>query len=125
MEKDFIIKAVRASAILTDTYVAGTVIDTGTLFNQAVVLLSFTIGSLTTAEIKIEFSNDNSTFYQETNPAVSAGTTTETLAIHQIAATGNYRIPVPLLDRYIKISVKGTGTMTNSLMKVDLNLGVI
>lgn len=121
--RDFRTESVRSSAILTDTYVAGTAIDTQGDYNQAVINVAFTIGSLTTAEIKVEFSNDGTTYYQETNGAGSGATVTETLAAHQISAAGNYRIPVPILDRYIKISVKGTGTMTNSLMAVSLNLG--
>jgi len=79
---DFTTKSIRSAAILTGSYVAGTVIDTGGIYNQGILNLQFTIGSLTTAEIKIEFSNDNSTYYQESNASVSTGTTTETLAIH-------------------------------------------
>ena len=120
---DFTVKSIRSAAILTGSYVAGTVIDTAGIYNQGILNVSFTKGSLTTAEFKIEFSNDNTTYYQETNPSVSAGTTTETLAEHQIGATGNYRIPVPILDRYIKVSAKGTGTATSSSMTLDLNLG--
>jgi len=125
MNQDFTTKSVRAAAILTGSYVAGTVIDTGGIYNQVLLNVVYTKGSLTSAEIKIEFSSDNLTFYQETNPSVSTGTTTETLAEHQISATGNYRIPVPILDRYIKISAKGTGTATGSSMTIDLSLGRI
>lgn len=121
--KDFTVASVRSAAILTTSYVAGTVVDTQGDYNQAIINVAFTIGSLTSAQLKIEFSNDGTNYYQETNASVSAGTTTETLAEHTWAATGNYRIPVPVLDRYIKISVKGTGTVTSSSCAVDVNLG--
>ena len=117
--EDYILKAIRASLILTDSYVAGTVLDLAAKYNRAVLLLDFTVGSLTTAEIKIEYSPDNTNWYQEVASSTTTGTITETLAVHQIGATGKYRIPLIIADRYMKVSVKGTGTMTNSLMKVD------
>lgn len=213
MFQDFQKVPVRSSAVLTTSYVAGTLIDallnTGTnRFNQLVILVDFTIGSLTTAEIKVEFApalaydlnydgqtanftvgktitgqttgvfseilvdtdggatgtltispprgtkrktinfidneaiwDNNSTvgkavvngskslstywFYQQTSSAVAGGTSTENLLAHQFSATGKYRIAVPIKDRYIRISAKGTGTVTNSLMRVDAVLGVV
>ena len=121
--RDFKVESVRSAAILTDTYVAGTVIDTQGDYNQMVILPSFTIGSLTSAQLKVEFSNDGTTYHQQTGGSGSGATITETLTEHSWTATGNYRIPMPLLDRYVKISVKGTGTMTNSSMAVNVNFG--
>ncbi len=117
--EDYILEAIRASLILTDTYVAGTVIDLKTKYDKIALLLDFTKGSLTTAEIKIEFSPDNTNWYQEVSSSASGGTITDTLVEHQIGATGKYRLVLKTLDRYMRVSVKGTGTMTNSLMKVD------
>jgi hypothetical protein len=123
---------VRTAAILTDSYVAGTVIGGETTgekskpneYNQLILYVAFTIGSLTSAQIKVEFSNDNSTYYQETAMSISGGTVTDTLAAHTIAATGNYRIAIPMNDRYVKISAKGTGTVTGSSMGIKAVLGV-
>lgn len=89
-----------------------------------ILLVDFTIGSLTTAEIKVEFSTDQTTYYQETFGSISGGTETDTLGIHQIGATGKYRIPIQLKDRFVKISAKGTGTVTNSLMAISAVVGV-
>jgi len=123
--KDFTTRSIRSSAILTTSYVSGTAIDTGGNYNQMIIIADFTIGSLTSVELKVEFSNDGTTYYQETNGSVSGSKITETLAEHSITASGKYRIAIPLLDRFIKISVKGTGTVTSSLMTVDINLGLI
>ena len=125
MALDYINKSVRAAAILTTSYVAGTVLTETQGYNQLVALVNFTIGSLTTAEIKIEFSPDNSTWYQETFQSVSGGTATETLGAHQINATGLYRILVPIKDRFVRISAKGTGTVTSSSMTIDALLGEV
>lgn len=116
---------IRAAAILTTAYVAGTVIEANQQ-NQLVIYLDFTKGSLTTAELKVEFSPDNSDYYQETASSVTAGVDTNTLVEHQVSATaGKYRIAIPIKDRYIKISVKGTGTPTSSSAKVTAILGSV
>lgn len=120
-------RAIRASTVLTGSYVAGTVIGPlglGTRTdpvdnNQLNLYVSFTLGSLTSAEFKVEFSDDGSTYYQQSSSSVSGGTSTDTVLEHTITATGNYRIPISIADRYIKVSAKGTGTVTNSLMKID------
>jgi len=129
MNQDYIISTVRDSLVLTGSYVAGTVVgpsDVQTILeNQAVLYVSFTKGSLTTAEIKVEFSDDGITYYQETNGEfLSAAAQTNTIFEHSLAATGNYRIPIQIKDRYIKISAKGTGTVTGSLMAIKLIIGV-
>lgn len=113
---------IRASAILTGSYVAGTIIDTEGA-TQLILDVAFTKGSLTTAEIKVEFSPDGTTYYQESSSSVASGVDTVSLAYHQLSATGNYRIAIPVMDKKVKVSVKGTGTATSSLMAVDYIIG--
>ncbi len=115
---------VRAAAILTGSYVAGTVInlaDGG--FNQLVINPEFTIGSLNSATIKVEFSKDGTTYHQETyeEPTQGTGTITSYLATHTLPATGNYRIAIPILpgETYIKISAIGNGTATGSSLAIN------
>jgi len=122
---DYKSSALRASAVLTNSYVAATSTDEIHGLNQIVVLATFTKGNLTTAELKVEFSSDNTNFFQETFQAVAAGTATETLGEHQISATGSYRIAIPVKDRFVRVSVKGTGDVTNSLMSVSLVIGIV
>ncbi len=123
---------VRSAAILTTSYVAGTVIGPdyeGAVIpseaNQLIVYTSFTIGSLTSGELKVEFSNDGTTYYQQTFTSVSGGTSTASLGNYTWTATGNYRFEIPIKDNYIKISVKGTGTVTSSSMTVDAIIGIV
>src|SRR5215216_1552647 len=118
-------KIVRASAVLTTSYVAGTVVDQEEIkgANQLLVLVDFTLGSLTDGRIKVEFSHDGLTYYQETDGTVSGASSLETLIDHKFTATGKYRLAIPIMERYIKISVIGTGTVTNSLMTVDAVVG--
>jgi len=124
----YVLKPVRSAAILTGSYVAGTVLGIDELRpelnSEMVVLVKFTKGSLDSASVKIEFSPDNSTYYQETASSISGTTSTLSLLEHTMSATGNYRIPVPIKDSYIKISALGTGTATNSTMTIDAIVGV-
>jgi hypothetical protein len=121
--QDYTLKAVRSAAILTTSYVAGTTISDAHLQSQLVIYVDFTIGSLTSAEVKVEFSDDNSTFYQETFSSVGGGTSTLSEGEHTVTATGSYRIAIPIKDRYIKISAKGTGTVTDSSMTINASIG--
>lgn len=110
---------IRSAAILTTSYVAGTVLSDCTGYNQLVLYVAFTIGSLTDAQIKIEYSPDGVTYYQETYDGISGGTNTESLGARRFTATGNYRITVPVRDRYIRVSAIGTGTVTGSSMAIS------
>ena len=122
---------VRSSAILTGSYVAGTVIGGPSspinvgMRNQLNLLVGFTIGSLTSAQIKVEYSHDGTTYYQETFESISGTTATLVNGEYSIAATGNYVISIPIKASYIKISSKGTGTATSSLLVIDAVVGTV
>jgi hypothetical protein len=128
MIPSYTIVPVRAAAILTTGYVAGTVLGPNTenanpqAYDHTEILVSFTKGSLTTAELKVEYSNDGTTYYQLTDVAVSGITGTASLMEYSFSATGNYQLGLTGVYSYIKISVKGTGTLTSSSMKVDVKL---
>lgn len=130
LQQDYTLLNVRSAAILTTSYVAGTVIGpttggTPALRNQLNVLVKFTIGSLTSGEVKIEYSHDGTTYFQDTFEAISGGTSTLSLGNYTFASTGNYVISIPIKFNYIKISVKGTGTVTSSSMTVDAVIGTV
>lgn len=126
---DYIKFNIRSAAILTNGYVAGTVLSptngNPSTFNQLIVLVDFTIGSLTDAQLKIEFSHDGTTYYQESFSSISGGTDTVSLGVHKFTATGKYRIAIPIKDNFIKISVIGTGAVTSSSITVDAVLGTV
>ena len=126
---DYIKFNIRSAAILTTGYVAGTVLSPTNgypaKYNQLIVLADFTIGSLTDAQLKIEFSHDGTTYYQESFSSISGGTDTVSAGVHKFTASGKYRIAIPIKDNYIKISVIGTGTVTSSSMTVDAVLGTV
>lgn len=121
---DFESKSIRDSAILTNSYVAADVRGLAdslilTDKNQVLLLVDFTKGSLTSMELKVDFSFDGVTYFQETSLDISSGTGTVNLFEYTFTATGKYRIAVPIKDRYMKVSVKGTGTVTSSLCQIN------
>lgn len=126
---------VRSAAILTNAFVAGTILAPNDVTgnknanpsgeNQLIVYVKFTLGSLTDGQVKIEFSHDGTNFYQESFSSISAGVDTVSLGAHKFTASGNYRIAVPIKDNFIRISAIGTGTVTSSSMTVDATLGTV
>ena len=114
---------VRSAAILTNSYVAGTVLPDLHLQNQVMLLIDITFASLTSAELKIEFSPNNTDWYQEIVQVVSGGTSTDSVLEHTFEAGGSLRLPVPVKDRFMRVSVKGTGTLTASSMAVKAVTG--
>lgn len=123
----YIYKNIRAAAVLTNSFVAATVLDNETCrtldSNQLVLYVNFTLGSLTNAQIKIEFSNGDSNWYQETSSSISAGVDSVSPLVHQLTSTGLYRIPVKFQDKQIRVSAVGTGTVTGSSMQIDAIVG--
>ena len=117
---DFVNKSVRAAAILTSSYVAGTVIENAQKFNQLVLNLAFTVGSLTDAQIKVEASVDGTNYYQVQEEVNTAGVITFVPLIYKLTATSSVVTkPVSINAKYIKISAIGTGTATSSSLAVN------
>lgn len=121
---DYINRSIRESAILTGSYVAGAVLENTRGYNQMVVNIRLTLGNLANALVKVEFSPDGTTYDQETFSSIEGGNSTDTLGYHTLATGGNYNIPIPITTNFIKISVLGTGDVTDSLCAINCDLGV-
>ena len=106
---------VRDAAILTTSYVAGNIIGNASEYNTVALEIDFTIGSLTSMEMKLEVSNDGTNYYQQVAESTSGGSTTVSLDERTWTASGKYAFLItPVRAKYIKVSVKGTGTTTGS-----------
>lgn len=119
-------KTLREAAILTGSYVVAsndefTPADVMSA-NQIILFVDFTKGSLTTAEVKIEYSNDGTTWFQESFGSVSSGTNTISLGENALGATGKYTIISDIAGKYVRVSAKGTGTATGSSMTIEAAL---
>lgn len=114
-----VIETVRNEAELTTSYESEIPINISGC-NQVQLFVAFTIGSLTDAKVKLEYSNDGSSYYQESMveefPAL--GIITQKIFERKITASGNYIFSVPVLGRWLRVSVKGTGTTTGSSIAI-------
>ncbi len=143
-QQEFVPRVVRNSAILTNAYVAGYVLgvqrvdlnqtpltDEVDQFNSLGLEVNFTLGSLTSAAIKIEFSDDNTNWYQLQRTANTAGVITSSPAYYSLTASGLYYLNVntdffsggQFKTRFIRISSSGGGTVTSSLLNITAMLG--
>lgn len=116
--------AVRASSVLTGSYVAGTTI-TSDEHNYLAILVEYTKGDETSMELKLESSLDaGTTFGQQVAESTSGGTVTPSLAARTFTATGNYWITVnPIKADQIKLSVKATGGSPTGTCKLTAITG--
>ncbi|MCP3684641.1 MAG: hypothetical protein GY861_18395 [bacterium] len=124
--------SIRSSAILTGSYVEATMIPSDTddrttsEFNQLKLNVDLTIGDLTSCEIKVEISDIdiNTGFYQTTTQSISSGTTTPSPQIFSFTTDFNGMLLIPFIGRYVKVSAKGTGTATSSLLAITAAYGI-
>lgn len=122
---------VRAAAILTGSYVATTATQVKQS-NQAVFLIDFTLGSLTSMLVKVQYSSDGTNFYDEPYSDTSSATISSDEAqvplrsrVHVFDTTSAKYLAVPLKTNYVRLAVKGVGVATSSSCTVTLLEGVI
>lgn len=117
-------EVIRASVILTNSEVNSSVFNIKSV-SQIGALISFTKGSLTNVILTPYFSDDaQGTWYKLIGGALSAGVITVSPLTFLIAASLNCIIPIqnPGATR-MKISAKGTGTVTSSLLVMSILRG--
>lgn len=124
---DFIVKPVRSAAILTNSYVAGDVLEGCEKYNALSLLIDFTKGSLTDAQIKVEVSDNGTNYYTMLADFVSAGVNTVAGLVYKLTAAtvSGSTTPLAINNKYIKISAIGTGTVTGSSLAIKAVLGKI
>ena len=85
--------------------------------NQLTLFVSYTMDAGETSnsiEVKVEFSPDGTTWFQETSKSISSGTMTHSLAEHTFASTGagnedNFVVNTNANYQYFRVSAKETG----------------
>ena len=93
--------------------------------NKLVLYFDVTLGSLTSVDVKIFFSDDASTWYQRTSEALVGGVNTLAIYYERMGASENYRLPITIMDRYIKIQVRGVGTVAGSKLTAKAFVGTV
>lgn len=110
----------REPAILTTSYVESGIIQIEGK-RQLSLELKFTIGSLTNAKVQIHF-KDGDNWRTHTVVAASAGVVTLSLAELTLGATGTFDYMTEVYSKFMKVSAKGTGTVTDSSLGIIAHL---
>ena len=119
---------VRESSTLTTSYATSDVINVQGA-NQLQLLLSFTKGSSEGCRLKVEFSEDEMNWYQESAVALSeTGDTRDAIhrsAFRKVESSSNIIVSIPLSASFFRISAAaitvGTGTSL-SIMATIANI---
>lgn len=93
--------------------------------NVVVLHVDFTKWSLTSAEIKVEWSTTGSSddYFQRTASTISSWA--DSIDFHEMSidTTWKYEIILPIFADYIRVSVKWTWTVTGSSMAIKALTG--
>jgi hypothetical protein len=118
-QNNLVLKTLRESAVLTTSFVDSEIMNIQGA-NQVQLLVSFTKGDSTGCRMKLEFSEDRSTWYQEsmTDESPSANDVEHTLIARKISDTGNYAISIPVSASYLRVSVQAIDSGDNTLLSV-------
>ena len=117
----FIDATLRESAILTNSYVATDFARVAQTKNLG-VWFDLEQGSLTSFQYKVQWSRDSNVWFDEVTESVTAGVITDDPAAYTLTFVGDDKIvkPIPNRGNYVRLMVKGTGTVTSSVCIVYL-----
>jgi len=122
--QDYGFQTIRSVSQPTGSFVAGTVLEHKHLKNQLILKVDIVIGTAQSIEMKLEFSDDEINFMQESVTSVKSGVTDHELNIHRFKDSGSFRVAIPIKDKFIKISIKGNGTLTTTTVGVGSIVGI-
>ncbi len=113
---------VRAAAALTTSYIASDVLKIQGA-NQLQLLVSFTKGSSDGCKLRIEFSEDQLTWYQESVADLLATNDVEHAPLtRKINDSANFIISIPISASFLRVSsqaiTSGTGTSLSVLATI-------
>jgi len=117
---------IRASAVLTTGEVFHEIVEAKDLIsncNQLSLYINFTKGSLTNALVKVYTSQDGTNWHAMSDITYSAGVGTVSPIVLTLTASAAFTFQHEINTKFIKVGVQGTGTVTNSLMSIGVNLG--
>jgi len=116
---------VRNKTSLTTGYVASATVLEIDNINQVVLLTDFTIGSSAGCQIKVEFSADESSWYQESITEPSGDNLVHSPLVHIIDQTSTPVISFPVAHPYARISVMAINDASSASLGIDATLSFI
>ena len=94
--------------------------------NKLVLYLDVLMDDASSIDVKVLFSDTNLTstiWYPRTTGTIAAGINTLSAYYERITADGQYRIPIDIMDKYIKIKVMGNGDCAGSSLIANGHVG--
>ncbi len=110
-------ETIREALILTTGYVAS---DSIIIKNadQLQLWVAFTKGSSNGVRLKIEYSDDDSTFFQESRYSLVGTEFQHVAVIRTIIASANLVISLPVAAKYVKVSAQAISSGTSTLLAI-------
>ena len=109
---------VRAAAVLTTGYVASSAFPMGGA-NQLQLLCDFTVGSSSGCQIKVEFSHNNSDWFQESIYELSGTDLVHTAVVRRINGTAALVISIPVWAEYYRASSLAVADGTSTSLAIS------
>ncbi|MEK7395938.1 MAG: hypothetical protein AAB116_03265 [Candidatus Poribacteria bacterium] len=119
IQNNLVSKIIRQSSALTISFAETEVMNIQGA-NQVQLLLSFIKGDSEGCRLKIEYSEDRVTWYQESmiSEFPSLNSITHSKITREIDDTGNYVLSIPVSSSYIKVSVQAISSGDNTLLSI-------
>ena len=118
-QNNLVSKIIRQSSALTISFAETEVMNIQGA-NQVQLLISFIKGDSEGCRLKIEYSEDRVTWYQESmvSEFPSLNSVTHSMITRKIDDTGNYVLSIPVSSSYIKVSAQAISSGDNTLLSI-------
>jgi len=94
--------------------------------NKLMLYLNVSMGDSNRIDIKVLFSDTNldsivfsTVWYPRTDGTIVAGVNTLSAYYESVTVSGQYRIPITIMDKYIKIQARGHGDLNGSALAIE------
>ena len=118
-QNNLVSKIIRQNSALTTSFAETEVMNIQGA-NQVQLLISFIKGNSEGCRLKIEYSEDRVTWYQESmvSEFPSLNSVTHSMITRKIDDTGNYVLSIPVSSSYIKVSAQAISSGDNTLLSI-------
>jgi len=118
-QNNLVLKSLHVPVVLTTSYVTSEIMNIQGA-NQVQLLVCFTRGNSAGCRLRVDFSEDRLTWYQESmvSEFPSANDVEHSLVTRRIDETGNYAISIPVSASYMKVSFQAIDSGENSLLSI-------
>lgn len=120
-QNNLVSKTIRTDSVLTTFFVASEIMNIQGA-NQVQLLISFTKGNSDGCRLKIEYSEDQAIWYQESmvDEFPLSNDVTHTMITRKIEETGNYVLSIPVSSSYIRVCAQAINSGNNTSLSIKV-----